>query len=77
MQNLKHRALSAYYRSHDGNGQQQQPSAPEHVNHNGLDYIVLFNTNGILAVYRVRTIKGASMLKRLIRWPAAAVEGLV
>lgn len=35
----------------------------------GLDYIVLRNISGVLAVYRVRPI--SRTLKRLKRWPKA------
>jgi hypothetical protein len=35
----------------------------------GLRYVVLSNTNGLLAVYRVRIVNGQPMLKGLKRWP--------
>lgn len=79
MQNLSYmetRALSAYNRSASAQaralgGQPMQPGAVETVEHEGLTYIRLTNVNGILAVYRVRTINGAEVLKGLRRWPAA------
>lgn len=37
------------------------------VEHNGREYVVLRNANGILAVYRIRN---DGMLKALRRWPA-------
>jgi len=71
MSNLETRALAAYFRGHDGIGQLQQPRAVETVEHGGLTYIRLTNVNGILAVYRVRTVNGQPMLKGMKRWPKA------
>lgn len=81
MNNLSHleqRALSAYFRngskqlnSAGGIGSVMQPGAVETVEHNGLTYIRLSNTRGILAVYRVRTVNGEQVLKGLKRWPVA------
>jgi len=71
MNNLENRALAAYFRGHDGIGQLMQPAAVETVEHDGLTYIRLTNTHGILAVYRVRTVNGQPMLKGLKRWPKA------
>ena len=65
--NLSSRALAAYYRA-AGDGA-MQPSEPEVVEHMGLQYVVLSNVNGVLAVYRVRTVNGKQVLKGLKRWP--------
>ena len=78
MRNLSHleqRALSAYYRSgsqqtNERGGSVNQPGAVETVDHDGLQYIRLTNVNGVLAVYRVRTVNGEPVLKGLKRWPA-------
>lgn len=67
---LKNRALAAYFRSATpAGGVPTQPSAPEEITVGGLRYIVLSNTNGILAVYRVRIVNDEPMLKGLKRWP--------
>lgn len=73
---LEQRALSAYYRSGSKaaniyGGSVIQPGAVETVEHDGLQYIRLTNINGILAVYRIRTVNGEQVLKGLKRWPAA------
>ena len=56
-----------------GTGARLQPcsvtSGP--VTHNGLKYVVLRNTNGVLAVYRIRP-NGA--LKGLKRYPKALLN---
>lgn len=55
--------MAAYFRS----GGNEQPSADSRVVlHNDLQYVVLTNVNGTLAVYRIRN---DGMLKRLKRWP--------
>lgn len=64
---LCRRAMAAYYRS-AGDGA-MQPSQPDLVEHEGLSYVVLQNTHGILAVYRVRVVNGQPVLKGLKRWP--------
>ena len=67
---LSNRAMAAYFRAAAlQDGTPIQPSPPEHVQHDGLDYIVLRNVDGILAVYRVRFVKGEAVLKGLKRWP--------
>lgn len=75
MQNLSYlesRALTAYYRSAASTaGQPLQPGAVETVEHEGLRYVRLTNTNGTIAVYRVRIVNGEPMLKGLKRWPDA------
>jgi hypothetical protein len=64
MNEYESRALSAYFRS---SGQTaSQPQAPETLEHEGRQYVVLSNVNGILAVYR---IKPDGFLKGLKRWP--------
>lgn len=67
---LTNRAIAAYYRAADcgGMGSVNHPSTQE-VEINGLKYIHLFNVNGTLAVYRVRIVAGAPVLKGLKRWP--------
>jgi hypothetical protein len=64
---LTNRAISAYYRAADG-GAVNQPSS-QVVTIDGLTYVHLFNLGGTLAVYRVRTVGGVSVLKGLKRWP--------
>src|SRR6185437_15157903 len=60
------RAFAAYFRSPDS---RDQPSGESGVReHDGKSYVVLFNVNGTLAVYRIRN---DGMLKRLRRWPEA------
>lgn len=62
---LLRRGFAAYFRS----GANIQPSNGSGVAElNGKTYVVLLNTNGYLAVYRVRN---DGMLKRLKRWPSA------
>lgn len=74
---LESRALAAYNRAgtkfinEHGAGSINQPGAIETVEHDGLTYIRLTNVNGILAVYRVRTVNGEPVLKGLKRWPKA------
>ncbi len=72
LSNLEKRALNAYFKPNDG-GHAMQPSAPETVTHNGLTYIFLSNVNGALACYRVRTVNGKQVLKRLKRYPNGLV----
>ena len=62
---LTNRAIASYVRKPGA----QQPSAglSGHATANGLDYIVLRNLGGVLAVYRVMSHIRA--LKRLRRWP--------
>ena len=66
------RAWSAYYRAAAmQGGKTMQPSPPEYITEGGLDYVVLSNVNGILAVYRVRIVNGKPVLKGMKRWPKA------
>ena len=74
---LTDRAKAAYYR----NGKKEidgwvrrGPDRVETVEHDGLFYIRLSNVNGILAVYRVRSVGGELVLKGLKRWPKALEE---
>jgi hypothetical protein len=60
------RAFSAYFRT-SGENAAIPNSGSDMYEHNGKHYVVLWNVNGVLAVYRVRN-NGA--LKRLRRWPA-------
>ncbi|MBV7428080.1 MULTISPECIES: hypothetical protein [unclassified Acidovorax] len=64
---LTQRAIKA----HTGKLGAQQPAATLSgpATAGGLDYIVLRNVSGVLAVYRVLPI--SKTLKRLKRWPAA------
>ena len=68
VRDLSRRAMAAYFRGAAEEGQVVQPSPPDVVEHEGLSYVVLSNTGGVLAVYRVRT---DGVLKRMKRWPAA------
>mgnify|MGYP003608147565 CR=1 FL=1 len=62
---LTQRAIASYLRKADA----QQPCAASSgpATAGGIDYIVLRNLGGVLAVYRVMTQSRA--LKRLCRWP--------
>jgi hypothetical protein len=70
MNELTARAFAAYFRRPTGAiiDQPARDSGP--VEWQGKQYVVLRNTNGVLAVYRVRT---SGALKRLRRWPRAIV----
>lgn len=63
---LLKRSMAAYFRS--GEGQPPSTSDSGLMVHNGHQYMVLRNSSGTLAVYRVRN---DGMLKRLKRWPDA------
>ena len=69
---LINRAIAAYFRAANketgGIGQVMQPSS-QVVEIDGLTYVHMFNTNGTLAVYRVRIVAGKPVLKGLKRWP--------
>ena len=67
--NYGDRALSAYFRVFGSSS--GQPSRPAGVVVDDRQYVVLFNVNGVLAVYRIRN-DGA--LKRLRRYPKAIDE---
>lgn len=72
---LIRRALAAYYRSadHSGVAALQAPGQDSRVTEcEGRRYVVLTNTSGVLAVYRVRN---DGMLKGLRRWPNAIEAG--
>ena len=65
------RAMMAYIRVEKAaHGLYQQPSQQlSGVElHDGLQYVVLRNVNGLLAVYRIRPDNG--VIRRLKRWPA-------
>lgn len=65
---LRRRALAAWFKS----GGTDQPTEPDVVHtSDGKAYVVLYNTNGILAVYRVRN---DGMLKGLKRYPKEISE---
>jgi hypothetical protein len=67
MDKLTQRAFAAYFRHPPAGAILDQPdSASGPVDWQGKTYVVLFNINGVLAVYRVRT---SGALKRLVRWP--------
>lgn len=81
MNNLSHlesRALSAYFRYRAPSPGDyigvSQPGDIRTLTIEGLDYIVLTNVRGILAVYRVRTVNGEQVLKGMKRWPKAIDE---
>jgi hypothetical protein len=58
-------AFAAYFRS--GHPASPHPSNSSGVvEHDGKQYVVLHNVNGVLAVYRILT---SGALKRLKRWP--------
>ena len=74
---LHARALAAYFRTAaSAGGVPIQPGPPDTVTVDGLDYVVLSNANGVLAVYRVRTVNGEPMLKGLKRWPKELGEAV-
>jgi len=81
MSPIETRALTAYFRAANREtwrgGQVIQPSAPETVEHEGLQYVVMSNVNGVLAVYRVRIVGEKFMLKGLKRWPKVFDEQFV
>lgn len=63
MDEMVKRATAAWFRS----GGDDQPANTSDVReYGGKKYVVLKNTNGILAVYR---IKNDGILKRMKRWP--------
>jgi len=69
-QDLKNRAMAAYFRTAAKlGGVAIQPSPPDVLEVGGLQYIVLSNSGGILAVYRVRIVNDQPVLKGLKRWP--------
>ena len=75
LSSIEQRALAAYYRgSSNSEGSISQPGEIQEVEHEGLQYVVLANTNGILAIYRIRTVNALPVLKRLKRWPAALTD---
>lgn len=61
---LMRRALAAWFRS--GGTDQPDSKASAVERHGGLQYAVLRNVRGVLAVYRVRN---DGKLKRLVRLP--------
>ena len=65
---LVRRAMVAYFKvKGDGRGMLPQPANTSGVEEcGGRVYIVLRNSNGVLAVYRVRN---TGLLRRLKRWP--------
>jgi hypothetical protein len=66
-EDLTRRAFAAYFKEARGWGEPVQPSNGSGVvEHDGKTYVVLLNSNGTLAVYRVRN---SGALKRLRRWP--------
>ena len=60
------RALAAYYRSAGSDGYDKPANTSGEAEHDGHRYVVLRNTGGVLAVYRIRN---DGKLKRLRRWP--------
>ena len=68
MSNLLNRAMAAFLRSSDASQPSGASSGEEEIE--GKKYIVLRNVRGVLAVYRVRIVKGVEVLKRLRRYPS-------
>ena len=65
------RAYAAYFRT-EGTARTAQPSSNSDIcEHDGKEYVVLRNINGVLAVYR---ITNSGQLKRLKRWPVELEE---
>jgi hypothetical protein len=63
------RAFSAYFRFYSKAGRTEQPGPQSRIEqHDGHTYVVLRNSDGALAVYRVRN---DGILKSLKRWPEA------
>jgi len=62
------RAFAAYFKTAEADG--GIPIQPANTSglrsHDGHDYVVLENANGVLAVYRVRN---DGVLRRMKRWP--------
>ena len=74
-QDFTQRAIAAYFRTGTKEGWRcDQPSAADSgtVELNNRHYVVLANSRGILAVYR---IKPDGLLRRLKRWPHALNTG--
>jgi hypothetical protein len=67
--NLIVRAVSAYFLRGDG---VDFPSSGAVVEHESLRYVVLFDSENVVAVYRIRPDTGA--LRRLRRWPAGVEQ---
>jgi hypothetical protein len=64
---LRRRAVAAYYRTAQTNGDLDTPSGGGDVaEFDGKMYVVLSNIRGTLAVYRVQN---NGMLRRMKRWP--------
>ncbi len=67
---LTSRAMAAYFRSASQTGElPAHPSTTEEIEIDSLRYVVLSNTDAILAVYRVRIVNDQPMLKGMKRWP--------
>lgn len=66
-------AVAAYYRQ-PVSCDALHPRSCRHHNENGQDYFVLKNLRDIIAVYRVRMVKGEPKLTGLKRWPKALAE---
>ncbi len=68
MDDLTARAFAAYFRYPDAPMLDQPAGEPWSgpQDWQGKRYVVLRNSRGVLAVYRVRT---SGALKRLVRWP--------
>ena len=73
---LLRRAYAAYFRTgaadaRIGNLDQPNSSLSDVVKRKGLQYVVLKNVRGVLAVYRV---KNDGTLRRMKRWPKEIEE---
>lgn len=63
------RAFAAYYKGANPELDASQIKASA-ISCNGLFYVRLMKGSAPLAVYRIRTINGGSVLKRMKRFPA-------
>lgn len=68
-EDLERRAIKAYFRRFEN---PDQPSTVEVEQRGGLNYVVLSNVNGTLAVYRV--LNDDTSLRFLRRWPAGLCQ---
>ena len=68
MTNLLYRAMANFLRSPNASQPSEASSGEEEIE--GKRYMVLRNSKGVLAVYRVRIVKGVEVLKKLRRYPS-------
>ena len=67
------RAFAAYYR---GNPTELDSSQikPSVISQNGRSYVRLMKDGTPLVIYRIRTVNGDSVLKKMKRYPAEVVH---